>query len=120
MRILVVDDDVDLADILREVLSSEGVAVSVAHSLAEVQAVRGEALESALAILDVNLGLGCPSGLDVSAWLRTQGFPGRVVFHTGHARSHPLVRAAASEPGAQILSKPIDVAALEGLISGHT
>src|SRR5579862_5380074 len=64
---------------------------------------REEALGSRLAILDVNLGPGCPSGLDAHSWLAAEHFSGRIVFLTGHAQSYPLVeRAGALADGARI------------------
>jgi FixJ family two-component response regulator len=59
-----------------------------------------------LAILDINLGEGQPSGLDAYHWLRESGFEGKIVFLTGHARSHPLVSQARQAGKVVILEKP--------------
>jgi DNA-binding response OmpR family regulator len=118
MRVLLVDDDDDLVDVMRGLLADEGARVHVAHSLGEVERQRDDALASDLAILDVNLGAGQPSGVDVFEWLRAGGFAGRVVFLTGHARAHPLVTAAAAIPGTRVLSKPIGLRELEQLVEG--
>src|SRR5690242_12636180 len=109
-RVLLVDDDLDLLEIMRLVFVQAGAKACVlASSLKEVQAQRDEALGVDAAILDVNLGHGLASGLDVHRWLRDEGFAGRSVFLTGHARNHPLVQEAAKVPGTTVVSKPIDM-----------
>jgi CheY-like chemotaxis protein len=117
-RILIVEDDADLALLLSELLAGSGAETCVAHSLDEVQAQEHEALACDLAILDVNLGAYEPTGVDVSRWLRDQGFEGPVVFLTGHARSHPMVAEAASVPGSRVLAKPIAAEDLSLLAEG--
>lgn len=118
MRILLVDDDGDLLEVMGLLLSEGGAQVLAARSMEEVQARRGDALACELAFLDVNLGSGRPSGVDLCDWLRQEGFAGRVVFLTGHARSHPLVARAAAVAGTRVLSKPISARELDGLIAG--
>ncbi|HEX8433783.1 response regulator [Archangium sp.] len=117
LRVLVLEDDEDLRSILCELLSAVGAEACVgAGSLAELERQRVEALGCGLAILDINLGAGVPSGLEAYQWLRGNGFSGRTVFLTGHARSHPLVRQALELPHVQVLSKPIDSKVLLSLV----
>ena len=106
-RILIVEDDADLALLLSELLTGSGAETCVAHSLREVQAEATAALECDLAIIDVNLGPYQPTGVDVASWLRSRSFQGQVVFLTGHARTHPMVAEAAAVPGSRVLAKPI-------------
>jgi DNA-binding response OmpR family regulator len=107
-RILLVDDDDDLVAVMGELLRDAGARECVAaRSLRDVQLHRNEALRCELAIVDVNLGSGQPSGVDVCLWLRREGFSGRIVFLTGHAQSHPLVAAAVRTAGASVLAKPV-------------
>jgi signal transduction histidine kinase len=54
-RVLIVDDDFDLAESLREVLEGRDYKVAVAHDIATAQEVT-KALEPHVALLDVNLG----------------------------------------------------------------
>ena len=118
-RVVVLEDDDDLRSILCELLSLSGAEELVsAGSLAELQRKRAEALGGGLAILDINLGAGVPSGLDAYRWLRDNGFAGRTVFLTGHARSHPLVREALELAHVQVLSKPIESRVLLTLLGG--
>lgn len=117
LRVLVLEDDADLRSILCELLSLSGADVGVsAGSLEELRRERAAALGCGLALLDINLGAGVPSGLDVYRWLRDNGFSGRTVFLTGHARSHPLVREALELKNVQVLSKPIEAGALLALV----
>lgn len=110
---LVVDDDEDLRELMKEITSSMGVEEHVvAGGLRELEGQREAALRCALAILDVNLGPGAPTGVDVHHWLRREGFDGRIVFLTGHAEHDPRVRAAAEIPGTRVLRKPIGMADL--------
>src|SRR5438552_17890350 len=90
------DDDADLRSTMVELLELEyhRPCIPIA-SHSDLVAKSGAILGCGLAILDVNLGPGAPSGVDSYEWLRAHGFHGRVVFLTGHARTHPLVERAA-------------------------
>jgi FixJ family two-component response regulator len=68
------------------------------------------------AVLDINLGAGEPTGIDAYHWLRSHGFSGRVIFLTGHAASHPLVREARLIGDAVVLEKPTRIGQLESAI----
>ena len=117
LRVLVLEDDEDLRSILCELLSLSGTESCVsAGSFEELRRQGPEALGCGLALLDINLGAGVPSGLDAYRWLKDNGFPGRMVFLTGHARSHPLVRQAHELTQARVLSKPINAKALMALV----
>lgn len=76
---------------------------------------RGRRLACRVAILDVNLGEGQPTGVDAYEWLRAHSFAGSVVFLTGHAPTHPAV-ALAVKSGARVLAKPIKIDELHALL----
>lgn len=117
--VLFVDDDEDLRDVMQEILRGAGVRhVVAASSLAEVKARRDEALACELAILDINLGFGEPSGVNVYEWLEHEGFAGNIIFLTGHASNDPRVQEAARLAGSVIASKPITAAAVRDMIGG--
>src|SRR5262249_26305927 len=97
--VLVLDDDDDLVDAGWDVLIDDGWECLGAHSVAELQGLGSRAIACQLAILDINLGVGVSSGVDAYRWLRERQFGGRIVFLTGHARSHPLVAEASSLDG---------------------
>lgn len=116
-RVLVLEDDDDLRYLLCDLLVGSGAKACVsARSFEEMVHHQAQVLECGLALLDVNLGGGVASGLDAYHWLKEHGFTGRIVFLTGHARSHPLVRQARELTGAQVLSKPVDAKALMALV----
>ena len=54
-RVLVVDDDIDLAESLQEILASRGYSAAVAHTIAGAEDA-ARALIPQVAIIDVNLG----------------------------------------------------------------
>lgn len=115
--ILLVEDDADLREVLVELIESFGNACLATGSLRELHALGDAALEADLALVDVNLGAGVPSGLDVWTYLRAEGFRGEIVFLTGHAASHPLVREALQTPHVGVLSKPLGLSELERLVT---
>jgi DNA-binding NtrC family response regulator len=117
--VLLVDDDEDLRAAMQEVLHDFGVRRLVeAGSLRDVEEHREEALACELALVDINLGYGQPTGVDVFEWFEREGFAGRVVFLTGHGSRDPRVQQAAGLTGSQIVSKPLSTADLASVIAG--
>jgi FixJ family two-component response regulator len=115
--VVVLDDDEDLRQTVAEVaemLSGEP-SLGVA-SFADLVRASEFVLGSRLVILDINLGAGVPSGLDAFRWLRSQSYRGRVVFLTGHARSHPATEEARRLSDARVLEKPVAISVLDALI----
>jgi DNA-binding NarL/FixJ family response regulator len=115
--VLLVDNDPDVLEAVGDLVTliSREPCVAV-RSLAELMRVAARALACELAIVDLNLGPGAPSGVEVLAWLRAQRFAGRVVFLTGHPYDNPLVQHAGRLGQAQVLRKPIELEALSALI----
>jgi DNA-binding NtrC family response regulator len=108
VSVLFVDDDLDLRDAMRDIFDYlGGVPCVLAASLGELQAQPSAALECRLAIVDINLGDGQPSGVDVVQWLRGHGFRGKIVFLTGHGQGDPHLATAANVADTKILSKPL-------------
>ncbi|HVJ88548.1 MAG TPA: response regulator [Labilithrix sp.] len=117
-RVLVLDDDVDFCDLMAMLLESTAdIECLGVHRFAELCARAPDVLGCELAILDVNLGPGEPSGLDALAWLQAHGFMGAIVFLTGHARWHPFLRQQAESSGVRVLEKPVDAVTLLSLLS---
>jgi FixJ family two-component response regulator len=115
--IFVLDDDQDLLDSMVAVV--QGLChrhCVTATSVREMVDLSAEVLRSQLAFLDINLGAGQPSGLDGYRWLRKNKYPGKVVFFTGHAQSHPQVQDALGLGDADVVRKPVSVDALFKLI----
>ena len=118
--VLYVEDNDDLRELVVElvtvVLNHRCVGVG---SYEELAALGEEALRCSVAILDINLGPDQRSGIDAYAWLRDQGYKGRIVFLTGHASSHPLVVEAQRIGDAEIFSKPIEPDRLRSIVEGE-
>ena len=114
--VLIVDDDTDVREMLGELLMTLGLHVALANSLTDVATLGRDALSCDFALLDVNLGPGTPSGLDVYDWLRKHQFSGQAVFLTGHAAQHPLVQEARRLANVMVFQKPIDFDVLERLL----
>jgi DNA-binding response OmpR family regulator len=104
MRLLLVEDDRALAEVLRRSLTDEGHAVDVAHTIA--------AADEALAVNDyrlVILDLGLPdgNGTDLCRRLRTEGNPAHVLMLT--ARDARTDRIGGLDAGADdYVTKPFD------------
>jgi CheY-like chemotaxis protein len=115
-QVLLLEDDDDLRAVfdalLRTTCRIETLAIG---SFDELVAQAAAALETKVALLDVNLGPGVPSGIDAYRWLRERGYGGKVRFLTGHARTHPLVQEACRLSDAAVLEKPVAPALLEEL-----
>ena len=115
--VLYVEDNDDLRELVTELVTVVFKRRCVAVGSYEELVVLGQhVLGCSVAILDINLGSNRRSGLDAYAWLRANGYTGRIVFLTGHASAHPLVVEAQRIGDAQILSKPIDPDRLRSII----
>jgi DNA-binding NtrC family response regulator len=105
--VLFLDDDEDLRAVFYDLTAQFGKSCLIARSHSELVDLGERALACDVAILDINLGPNAPSGMDSYRWLKQRGFRGKVVFLTGHAESHPLVREARQLGGAEVFEKPI-------------
>ena len=89
IRLLVVEDERNVAETLIERLRSAGYAVTRADSLAAARRVVGETA-FALALLDVGLPDG--SGFELARVLREQAPATAIVFLTAHASAEDRIR----------------------------
>ena len=112
-KALIVDDDEDLRDAVSDLLLVAGVRDCLAvASLDELADRVAEALACRLALIDINLGVGQPNGVDAFRWLRDRGYNGSVIFMTGHAKSDPRVVDALALPNTRLLVKPFSLRAI--------
>jgi DNA-binding NtrC family response regulator len=119
-KVFLLDDDEDLRDSLGALISCITRECVTAGTLDEAKARASQIFDCQLALLDINLGAGQPSGVDAYRWLRAQGFRGRISFVTGHAASHPLVREAQALGDVSIYEKPLEMPQLVALIRSGT
>lgn len=107
--VLLLDDDVDLRVALSEFIDMLCERECFAVGSFEEMVKRAEpVLRCSVALLDVNLGAGKPTGIDAYRWLTEHRFGGRLYFFTGHARGHPLLEEVGKLGAVQVLSKPLD------------
>jgi DNA-binding NtrC family response regulator len=111
--VLLLEDDVDQLEIIALAIGTFcGRDCVLARSYLELTQLGDVALDTEVALLDINLGPGIENGLDAYRWLRGRGFQGRIYFLTGHARAHPQVAEALAVADAGVIEKPL---AMEGL-----
>lgn len=113
MRVLVVEDHEDLADVIRETLERDGQQVTVA-----VDAKQGERLahleDFEVLILDVMLPEGPDAGFQLGRRLRESGIGTPILFLT--ARADVESRLSGLTDGDDYLTKPFDVRELRARV----
>ncbi|MBS3734746.1 MAG: response regulator [Phycisphaerae bacterium] len=114
-KVLVVDDEPDLRELLSEALAEAGMDVTLAASGAEALDRVQRALPDIL-VADVNLG-DC-TGLEVLDRLRNEGRDVPTVVITGYKDAKTLTDAAHRRP-ADVLTKPLDLDLLTATIRGE-
>ena len=113
-RVLVVDDNVDAAESLAEVLRLLGHDVEVAH---DGPSALEKARASAPDLLLCDIGLPGMSGYEVAQALRADGRAGlRLVAVSGYAQPEDVEKAVASGFDAHV-AKPADLGELERLLA---
>jgi len=105
--IIFLDDNLELRELLQSIVEDR-LQVNCAgySSVYELKNATSTALQSQIAVLDLELGFKQPSGIDAYNWLVENHYAGHVFFLTGHGQSNPLVESAAKF-GATIWEKPI-------------
>jgi signal transduction histidine kinase len=111
MRLLVVDDNRDAAQILGEVLGTLGHEVTVTYdAMGALEAV--QANEGAIEVALVDIGLPVIDGYALARRLRALASPPRVIALTGYGQDVDRRRTAAAGFEAHFV-KPIDAIALD-------
>jgi PAS domain S-box-containing protein len=104
-RVLIVDDDVDFADSLRDLLEAESYRVEVAHNDRDAVAA-AEAFAPQVALLDIRLQFGPDNGLDLLSTLR-QKYPDLLdIVMTAYADTDTAIKALQSD-AYDYLRKPL-------------
>jgi CheY-like chemotaxis protein len=113
VRVLVIEDNEDSAESLRDILELQGHVVSVAHDGPEGLA-RARAAEPDVVLCDV--GIPGLDGYEVARRLRAAGTRARLVALTGYAGADDVARAQQAGFDAH-LAKPPDLERLERLLA---
>lgn len=113
-RVLIVDDNVDLAENIAEILEGQGYATEVAASAED-------ALEKALArrvtLLITDFRLPGISGAELVRRLRRRSADLRAVVISAYNDDATI--ADARRAGAQFMAKPVDFGALHQFVRAH-
>src|SRR5215831_4848845 len=117
--VLFVDDSRDMCEVMEALCQSlPEVECICVNSMSAVQERAAQVLRTSLAVLDVNLGPGEPSGVEIYRWLKGRNYRGKIVFLSGHARTDPHVEEAATISGVDFFQKPLPFEQIEALILG--
>lgn len=117
MKVLLLDDDLDMCLLMQDTIHGFGVKdVTVCNTYDQVVALDKTILDYNVVFLDVNLGIGLKTGVDVFNWMTQMGYHNRVVFFTGHARSYPLLVNALTQPQVSLLEKPASIKAIKKVL----
>ena len=115
MKLLLVDDDVDLAEVMSRRLVRKGFEVSVAHSVAQAEEIflaQTERFEGVLC----DLNLGALRGTDVYHRLQIHGFAGVFVMMSGDASVDANLSDLINSGKVWKLEKPFDMTVLITLL----
>jgi CheY-like chemotaxis protein len=114
--ILVVDDDVGMADTLTDIFQASRYQVATAHSGdAAVAMARSGAYQ--LVLMDIQMpGL---NGVQALTIMKAEGLTPRVIMMTAYTRDE-LVREAEKQSGFPVLPKPLDLEQLLSLVATAT
>jgi len=91
-RVLIVDDDVDFADSLHDMLSAENYRVEVAHNAFDAVAA-AETFAPQVALLDIRLQMGSGDGLDLLAALKQKNPDLLGIIVTAYADIETAIKA---------------------------
>lgn len=115
IKVLFVDDDVALGNIVTMVLDNSGYEVYFQSSLAGIQSVIGE-LKPDMIILDVEIGK--KNGVDVTPALKQIAPQVPILFVSSHVDSAEVVKALRAG-GIAYLKKPFEIEELLAYIDRH-
>lgn len=120
-KVFFLDDDQDFLEVVKMFVElNTNSQVMTADTYDATIALKQAILDSDLIFLDINLGRGRFSGLDVCRWFRENGYQKKIYFLTGHAKNSTEVRAVESLDQVGVLTKPYPFDDLLSLIKDPT
>jgi DNA-binding response OmpR family regulator len=111
LRILIIDDNLDLAENIAEILEMEGCRTEISTSAEEALP---RALEEGVEVVVTDYRLPGINGAELVRRIRAERGQVRAVVISAH--SDESTRAAARSVGAQFLPKPLDLSALKRFV----
>lgn len=115
-RILLIDDQLNLRALMREVLTDTGFVVSEAGDAVEAMAIYEQSGPFDLVISDIGLPGGM-SGRQLGRAIRQQRQTQRMLFITGYTEQ-PLERSLLDQPGTALMLKPFSLQSLVDKVLG--
>ena len=117
LRACYLEDCGDLRFVFCDVVHElQGMTPVCVGSFADLVSQQEDVLNCEIVFLDIELGVGQPTGIDAYNWLMEKNYSGRIIFFTGHGKSHPEVLRASRCPQVEILKKPIELQTLISLL----
>ena len=110
--ILIVDDNIDAAESLAQLLRLDGHSVSTAHT---ATAALEQAIHLRLEVVLVDIGLPDMDGYELARRIRAAGSPARLVALTGYGQTDDVRRGREAGFQAHLL-KPVDLPALQEIL----
>jgi CheY-like chemotaxis protein len=111
-RILLVDDNVDATNMLRDMLTDLGYQVAVAYDGPQAL-VALETFRPDVAVIDI--GLPVMDGYELASHIRQDGHVPRLIAMTGYGQPADLARSRQAGFDSHLV-KPVDMAALIAVI----
>ena len=121
LRLLVVDDEVECAEIVRDLADRNGFAVSVAHNGVDARLHYTE-FHPDVIVLDIVMPQA--DGIEFIEWLGSQGATARLIVVTGYNPSYAKLAERLAEArglsSVSVLTKPVRMATLLTALRGDS
>ena len=121
LSLLVVDDEVAFAEVVREAASRNGFAVAVAHNGVDAR-LRYTEFQPDVIVLDIVMPEA--DGIEFIEWLGTQGATARLLVVTGYNPSYAKLAERLAEArglsSVSVLTKPVRIATLLTALRGDS
>lgn len=115
MRLLIVDDDIATAEVIRKAVNWETLGVDQVYTAYNMEQAKARLLEEKISLVISDIEMPQGSGIELLTWFREQKLEGEFLFLTSHERFDYATNAVKLH-AAEYLLKPLDVAVMEAAI----